>query len=555
MSKIDQLLHMVDSLTQRSDSIVGLISESNGLVSLILELNSTINAADSQIDTMTDLISKNNFCLNEFEKLFEKLFFLESNLHRSEAYTNEASLDALNREYDYLLATFSHHNGRHFAPKPEEPKPEELKPLNHMLSLSNLNLKPLRCRSTKVSKQKSRYRLSAAYTLNPLAESRSVSKSSQETYDSLMDQDRSYESEETSQGERMEKSRVEDLGLDDSFALAGSDSFAFAVSDKPDDTFGSLDKDHTFGSINSEALSAPLFAEAVDVSDMDSFSDSSLELDSPSKEVDNFHHFLRQSRVDLRTAFPMLHKSRSHESVFSEQETLPPKFAFHNPADILHTQKGISQATVQPIYSSSFEKPPISPSLSQASLSQASLSHFKEHSSHFKEQSSKLLPEDSPTKPCTPKKTNFTLFSLLNSPLGSPRLGNATGRRSSVSKSLTASFMHLVGPSTQPGLSGQDLGPLRSPSCTSCRPSPPEKIKKLRKGLRDPIQIPNDISTKRLPPSINDRQLRNGGHSSLTISNKKKVINHGEVSLFKKPPVRGMSLLLLRDALHESLLF
>ncbi|SGZ57329.1 CIC11C00000000297 [Sungouiella intermedia] len=76
MSKLDTLLAMVDSLSTKSDRIVSSICESNDLIGLILEVNGSIAAADSEIDTMTELINKNNICLNEFEKTPREILFL-----------------------------------------------------------------------------------------------------------------------------------------------------------------------------------------------------------------------------------------------------------------------------------------------------------------------------------------------------------------------------------------------------------------------------------------------------------------------------------------------
>lgn len=517
MSKVDRLLTMVESLAQRSDRIVSLIEESNTLISLIFALNSSIAAADTQIDSMTELLNKNNLCLNEFEKLGEKSFFLESNIHANDRFTTEMSLENLKREYDYLLHNYKHHN-RRFA---LEEKPEQDNTaLKNMLSISNLNLKPIRCSLTRVSKQKSRYRLSSAYTFNPLANSRSTSKSSNESYDSVMELTFAGNSDTSYNGSTPsveEKNSPQHRGLSPFTTDATEEHNHNFESHTTNDNY-SLHSYHLLevGNVTESPKASFTNMDSLDINDMDSCSDSSLDLEeSPSKlDADNFHHFLRQSRIDMRTAFPNVEISLPEESIFLEKAPIQ-SHKFHNPATILHTQKGISQPTVEPIYSSSFDKNP-------------DVSHFKEHSRKL------LQPENSPTKPVTPKRKNFTIFNLLNSPLGSPRMGLSIDRRQSTGVSISSSFMQLVGP-------------------IDSKPSPPEKIKRLKKGLRDPIQITNETNSKRMPPP--DRQLRHGSHSSLTIANKTKIINHGGASLFKKPPVRRLSHLLLTSALHDSLLY
>lgn len=534
MSKLDSLLAMVDSLSIKSDHIVASICESNNLIGLILEVNGSIASADSEIDTMTELINKNNICLNEFEKLHEKSFFLDSNLHLNQLYTNETSLGNLRREYSYLLSSFSHHNVRHLhsTAMVENPVDFEEKTLKNAISISNLELKPIRCRNAKVTKQKSRYRLSAAYTLNPLQEnSRNVLKSSYDTNLSSLMENESCNSSRTSVGH--DGSKIRNLDPNNYTEIL-------------ENTFENLPKADqlpTFGGLD------PINSNYVNLDDLEEY-DFNLSDISPtsSEELENFHKYLRESRVDLRTAFPVpLERANSHDSVFSAVK-MPPPPKFHNPAVMLasHAKEIINQPTVETIYSSS-------------SKSGSSFDVFP-GTSNFRDHSRRLLSEvkpvdipESPTKhkPVTPgRKSNFTLFNLLNSPMESPSkkkistkpLGSP--RRGSIdfmSKSLASGFMGLVAKSLDPPSTSK-----------SVHFSPPEKIKKLKKGVRDPIEIRNEVQTKRLPP--HERNLHNGSHSSLTIApGKKKIINHGESSIFKKPTVTSISQLRLQQALNEQL--
>lgn len=520
MSKLDSLLLLADSITARADHIVASVSESDMLIGRILGLSDSITAADSKIDSMTDLIGKNNIALDELEKLYEKSLLLEASLHSNESITNSTSLENLHSAYDHLLTSFGVRNRTLLQAEP--PAKQDNQELKTMLSISNLDLKPIRCRSAKVSKQKSRYRLSAAYTLNPLGAvpTRNVLESSARTEtSSIMD------------------ANSDQNGTSDNASTVGSLPEQSRISEER--TFNLSDLPLLFKSTR------PIDISAVDLDDLDLDFDSSIESESsPSKNrdldmFDNFHRFLRESRVDLRSAFPApLQKSLSHESVFSAvQYPTQNVHKFHNPADMITSKQLITQPTMETIHSLSFDA---------------------RKSSNFMEHTKKLLHVEPP--PATPKKNSHNLFTLLNSPLGSPRgltstrpsttsasTTSALARRGSIdllSKSLTESFKNLVGST-----------PVQQPRIvTATKLSPPEKIKQMKKDISEPIAVKNEINSRRLPPS--ERKLRLGSHSSLTIGpNKTKIINHGETSVFKKPTIRRMSQAILHDALNESLLF
>lgn len=524
MSRVDDLLRMADAILNRSESIALSMDESNTLILRIIQLNSQITSADSEIDAMTELLNKNNVCINEFEKLHERSFFLDSNLHLNESFTNETSFINLNREYTYMLESFRHHNQRYLsAEEPvEQPAPQN-KELKNMLSISNLNLRPLRCRNQKVQKQKSRYTLSAAYTLNPLLENeetlRNVSKLSAETYDnpdSLME----VPHDSTSISSSSETNEFE--------------NYAGSVSESP-----------TFKRLNPVDMSK-LDLEIDQISHCSGLSEQSVspkhDFSTSRFDLDDFSEFLRPSRIDLSKAVPTLKKSSSHDLIFSENNAgLKSSFRFHNPAATIINKGNVSQPTVETIFTSTLEKKP----------SQGLSRTFKDHSQGILHQ---YKPEESPvkkTQPVTPKKSNINIFNLLNSPLGSPRGFNqqapveSNARRGSIDqlgKSLTSSFRHLIHNTSSPS---------QPPASTSQHESPPEGIKKLRKGLRDPISIPNDIKSRRLPPP--EKGFRSGSHSSLTIGNNKANIVQGQ-GLSKRPVKRTSNQQLFRQLLSESLL-
>lgn len=520
MSRLDELLLLAETIACRADHIVASVAESNTLMTLILQLNDSITAADVQIDSISELVGKNNACLADMEKLYERSLLLEASLHLNELITTETTLDNLQLEHTHLMATFGQQNG--IPTGPEEPKP-----LKNMLSISNLALKPIRCRNTKVAKQKSRYRLSAAYTLNPLQSfpMRNLLESSAQTeHSSIMEHGESTETDasQTSQSPNGTLTGEYNASL---HSTGNYDDFAL-------DNLPLLQKRPLdFDAVNLDNIAQQDF-------DLDSVSSGSSPLRSSDIEsFDNFHRFLRQSRVDLRSAFPApLERSISHESVFSALQlpTQPPPTKFHNPADSIACNKQVvSQPTVETIHS-----------------------QF-DNSFGFKEHSRKLL--DRKPQPVTPKKGTHGLFSLMNSPLGSPRGFTSTpvtavsipssDRRNSIdffSKSLTSGLLSLVG--------NTSTTPQPREVITAVKPSPPAKIKKLQKDVKNPIAVKNEINSKRLPPP--ERKSRNVSHSLLTVGpNKTKVIDHGDYSIFKRPAIRRMSQVLLRDALNESILF
>lgn len=547
MSKIDELLNLADSIAVSSDSLLRSVSELNHVVSLLLEIHHSIVEADSEIDNYSQLIARNNSYLTEMQKLHEKSFFLEANLQSNDLYTNETSYSNLYKEYSYLWRSFGYDN-LSFSVQDDDmpPKDQQRSRLNHMLSILNLNLKPLRCKSVKVAKKKSRYRITEAFNMNPLAPglppfppmasgpelrtvsealSRYVLNASSTDVSSLMDESPHRHSITSTQTYGENSDEMRELSLQD-LSLHG----LLSLEDP------------------SPAISTPLNINTFNLNDVEHL-DFDYDSSSPvHSDFDNFHQFLRKSRVDLQNSFPTLKKSVSYELVFSAPLTLKveaPK-KFHNPVDIIYTQKReiVTQPTVEEIYSLPFD------------------AHSK-----FREHSQKLLAEE--TKPITiagntsvasgfmamtpTRKPSVGLFQLMNSPLGSPRgLSDSPlvqrprmahkerkGSIDLISKSLATSFMSLVG--TSPG-----TATVSADVQTASSKSPPEKIKKMRKDLKDPISARNDILMKRRPPV--DRERRNSNHS--TAGAQPKLKKDG------KPALLGqINLDLLKEAFKDSLFF
>lgn len=494
MSRLDSLLDLVDTLLARSVRLSSAVAESCALLNNIKELDSAIAYADSKIDSMSELLLLNSACINGFDKLQDKIFFLESNSHVNEYSTNLGSLDILHSEYDHLLSSFRRQNDWVQETSPSNSKATASQPsasLRNMLSILNLELKPIKCRSTKVSKQKSKYRLSA-FNFNPIdmasveqsplsAKAIVHSKSDNSPQGAEKVRDFSKSSHETDLSSLMDAANVSGYSFENS-----------------------LDS----------ALESGNFSVNVDDVELD-FSDEHV---PAFNEFDNFEHYLRQSRIDLRTAFEtrtktplFVPKTEEDESVIlgTENAVVQNAFRFHNPAATISEMKSLSQPTVEEVYSTS--KPMNNEFLEQTRK------FFQTPEKVAERRNSESL-QDTPTK-------RVHLFSLLNSPLGSPR----TGRRKSLS-SLEASNSNEPQASLSSIHSEFGLANLfrfvGSSSVTLSVPAvpithvavgnlPPEKIKQLRKQRTEPIAINADVAVKRRPgtrPDIfrDDRNERAG---------------------------------------------
>lgn len=498
------------------------------MISLLLEIHHSIDAADSEIDNYSQIISRNNSYLNEMQKLHEKTFFLESNLSTSDLYTSETSYSNLRKEYLYLWRSFGFDN-LSFSIDDYETPPQQQEPsrLDHMLSILNFNLKPLRCRSIKVATKKSKYRITDVFNFNPLAPTlpvlptpaepssstvlepgvvRYVLNASSSDVSSLMDEGPN----------RNSIASVQSYDMDQDGEVVGSSKHRNALENSP---------------LSANSFQPSFIIDSLDMNEMQHL------------DFDNFHLLFRESRLGLQTMAPSLKKSVSDELIFSGP--LPfiveqPK-KFHNPIDIVSFQKRemLMQPTVEAIYSLPFD----------AQLS-------------FKEHSKKLLTEESnpaafdiqSSKPMTltpTRKPGYGLFRIMNSPLGSPRgfsdsplsqrlfaiNKERNGSVDLINKSLATSFMNLVGTSPSPSVYVNHVNASKSP---------PERIKKMRKDLREPISATNDLVSKRCPP------LQRRRNSMYSIAGKADLLKEQEK---ETPFFTPLSLDLLKETFKESFLF
>lgn len=173
-TKLDLLITLVDNLDARSTQLLNSIQETNYLVTDIMSLNNDITAADKTIDFMDDLVSSNYTHLNEFESLYERSFLLESNMHLNDVVTSETTLDNLRQEYRFLMNRFTRSDGYNsINESPAQVSEEETTLSTHFqtpprlhnsISVSNLKLKPIRCRSRKIPRKKASMRITSTST-------------------------------------------------------------------------------------------------------------------------------------------------------------------------------------------------------------------------------------------------------------------------------------------------------------------------------------------------------------------------------------------------------
>ncbi|KAI5951607.1 hypothetical protein KGF54_004681 [Candida jiufengensis] len=197
------------------------------LINQISLINQKILQYDNNIRELIKLMELNKNCLVELNALNAKCFYLNSNLvlDNTDSIINQQSFEILNEEYSHILQklqineqfnvqilsekeeqsketididNFSEDEEESEEQEEEVEEEEELSEeeniysstptppdLRKMISISNLKLKPMRCATSTItsttnspstakpnkliSKQKSRYRLSNIYNINPIA--------------------------------------------------------------------------------------------------------------------------------------------------------------------------------------------------------------------------------------------------------------------------------------------------------------------------------------------------------------------------------------------------
>lgn len=603
MSRLDKLLDLVDDLEHKSDTLIQSMAESSRIMNHITCNQESVSCMDNKINQCHSVIGSNHMATQAINDLWYKSYLFENSVHHNDGFTNDNILHNLRDEFRFVGKKYdcfdsggggdsirnevsecgsvldqgisspdlhnlhddvhddlhhSHHDSHEADSYIEDlhhshHQDHTTKTLPKSISISQLNLKPIRCKSNKVYKKKSHYRISKAFdNINPISPGEVEENDSPKRIDSgttsgsdsaIFDTTPEFESGDT-------------LDYDDDAMTIkntfGDDNFIQTIDDIPDlEAIGDADSplkstfDHSLDADNQSTLSL-----SDDEEDLPKYS-----------SIENFHHFLRKSRINLSsTSYPYaIRNSVSEASLQPPQESLSPTAnKFHNPIDKIKQKGDLVKPTVESIYSKFNAHEP--PQKSETLLNEV-INH-------------------------TPKK----LFSLFNFGLSSPdkttetasitptsikgitsELPQPTKRRNSfMGSSLTESLLLLVSQDKddQKGLDNCLSSCLISclSSCntrinthlnsfTNPSPSPRQQykqrktnhLKKLKEVPRShPILIQADNRIKRLPP--------NGSYSDLVIdSNKSFVLDHGNSSVFKKPIMTNFSNRSLQDALHTNL--
>lgn len=628
-SRLDLILSFVDELDARSDVLLSTVHSSNKIINDILSINDEIEQIDNSIDDVRDLMVDNALNLNEFSNLYEKSFYLESNLQMNDLVTNQMSFEQLANEFRHLMKKLEKNDDYSMSRMTsteyenvyenvyEEKSPKRkvsttstekyytkninvapssyIKPFRNptiavskpllpkaQISMSNLQLKPIKCSTTKkLYKKKSRYRLSGIYNINPIAydEYNSPLRTPQTSRDAFLssnntsissnimhsgdEDDNETHSISTSPMQIRHRSNslpetpstnfadvFQSTGLEDMLEISEGiehlrlkrlDHFISCVNlqrcdraNTTTDTEGLDDTDKTFDPNidlnnheefdNLSILSDVSYYSPQKQKPIDDYTAQTTEdyTEKPLEylEEDSYEHFLRSLRVDLNEFPLILKKSNSHDSIFNNSTvTQTSSYKFHNPIEnVRMSTSKISTPTVEKVLYSK-----VKPSMGSRS---SKLLH------EVKLRSDKSIQPVDTLTPASP----FSLFKLhLVSPKKSAASVsrqqsqpiNITGDKPELfSRSLTDSFLSLIKP---PSLIPNEV--------TLPQSSPP-------------IAVTNDISVKRLPVRI---PRNDGYHSRLTIGpNNTRIINHGESSVFNRPLVTRVSHNSLKEALSQS---
>jgi hypothetical protein len=509
----------------------------------------------------------------------------------NDSLANAFSIECLQNEYSHIKSAFLTVNSSTGFSKDENPKEnitasdEENNNIFHppspslatVLSLSNLKLKPIRCKSKKIYKKKSRYRLSSIYNINPVAYDDcsspidlSIEYPHDESFISLDHNDSkdSGHSEETlninTSSDSVLLKHDESSGLDTS--ITDSDTtvvnhskhnrskslpetntiFSTIGTMKNSNLFHQFDDDHELRSnrlnhfisqpnlylglpLRNEITNIPhsptLDVDLIDIDDVSLFSDEEV---SPTETTidDNYDNYLRRSKMNLIQDLSLIEKSKLHDSILSTKPNrIPESSKFHNPISTIK----ISNPTVEPtienldtgtIHCKGIKRVSFDLKEDPKQLLSDMITRNNENLMHLASEPMSLSPKPS-------------LIDIFNLTLSSPSSSNSSNlrtptRRHSSTEDWTNNLLHFINPKDET----------------------PEKIRELKmKPKSKPITADNDVQLKRKPIRIP------GSHSRLTIGpGNTRIINHGISSPFRKPISSKISHASLREALSQSMM-
>ena len=183
--RLSLLVDFADKLNSKTNHLLEAVNESESLITKILLMHTRVSLFDDDIESTSSQVEKSQSFRMELAKLIERTYLLGFSLPINDSVTSRTTLSNIALEYEFLRDHLLNNKASDKSMgyniddsfmentvNTDEDSEEIQRNLAPYLrvepSISHLQLKPLRCPSKKISKKKSRYRLSSIYTLNPL---------------------------------------------------------------------------------------------------------------------------------------------------------------------------------------------------------------------------------------------------------------------------------------------------------------------------------------------------------------------------------------------------
>lgn len=366
MNKLDSLLSIVDNLELKSNSLLQGFQDSHSTLDQVLSNNNHISTFDIKIDNTNRLLQNNCKFTAEFNELMSKASLFEHNFLNNDLITNNNAFNNISNEFSYLKLKFGIDTSLNENSMPNyninsegDKKDPGIPKLN---SVSDLSLKPIRCKSQRVYKKKSRYRISNIFN-NPILNSPVVSNEPS--------------SKTASSQSQMNNSMNNSNSLDND---SSENIMDLSYPQSNDTTPDMLD-------INQKPFMAEIGSDdgpelLPNQLDYDNDNDSVISFDNDF----NFEQYLRKSRINLsQDSYPyVMRKSISDSSINAHMHANEPdeeyphdlstssieeksniqvpktnfNFKFHNPIDNVKPSHEFLTPTIQSIYSTTMTQSP-----------------------------------------------------------------------------------------------------------------------------------------------------------------------------------------------------
>ncbi|CAH6722970.1 hypothetical protein CLIB1444_12S01354 [[Candida] jaroonii] len=601
MSRIDQLLSIVENLERKTDCILSNFQTTNELSNKIDHLNDQLSTFDIRINDTNNLIIKKFEFLNGYNDLLLRTNMFELNVHNNDPLTNQHILLNLDHEYQQLKAKYGVEPSFKAESIPMIPPQEFKSPmksrsqkLRASLSISNLSLKPMKCKPNKIYKKKSHYKISNVFdkpVVSPIVEQGSFDDSIHENskesdfsidFADMIDRDKSIsptvvgvQSQDQIQDQIQDQSQDSSQPhLDNDFNtesiqykldsksslsqqnllnlqthhlqtqnlqslhsietnLSHSDSSLLdrLDSDTPD-TFTSENAIDEIFDINSEPM--------IKSTNYDVFDDNESTISNESN-FENFENYLRKSRINLNSSsYPYILKTTTSESSINFKTDLFDGVVINNDSFSSDESKlpytDPSSPTPRRLRSPEIDIDRFHNPIDNLKIANESVTPTIEqiYSTFNSEGDTKTLlnkvMNNTPSKP-------FSFLNLLNDKDNkdpkNPK--EPIERRKSVGSSLNnfLSLMTSESPKQIQGItkSNLDTGKKDPPTPGQRRRKRINKLDELKNVPKtNPITVMNELQIKRLPPSLTC--LSPKSLSTRTLSSSSKVIIDSNKSFF-----------------------